>query len=90
MLFLKYRTNANIELIKFLNCKVKILLKCESLLKIAFTPKNCTTLEEFVFKIFNNRAKLCWSTNVIKIKLKTYEFLDLGNFSKNSMLSIQM
>ena len=30
--------------------------KCESILKDAFTPKNCPALAKFVFKIFNNRG----------------------------------
>ena len=30
--------------------------KCESILKDAFTLKNCPTLAKFVFKIFNNRG----------------------------------
>ena len=30
--------------------------KCESILKNAFTTKNCPALAKFVFKIFNNRG----------------------------------
>ena len=30
--------------------------KCESIFKEAFTPKNCSALAKFVFKIFNNRG----------------------------------
>ena len=30
--------------------------KCERILTVAFTPKNCPTLAKFVFKIFNNRG----------------------------------
>jgi len=31
-------------------------IKCESILKDAFTPKNCSALAKFIFKIFNNRG----------------------------------